>query len=77
MMPNAALADELTQAAEQLLETTDDNFITGNEVARKAGCNPDDPSVYKAFREIERRGTLRLEAWEGGMGLPRMIGLPR
>jgi len=72
-MPDSALADLLTETAERLLNSIDGNFVEGDNVAREAG----DAAVYHAFREIERRGMLRLEAWEGGMGLPRMISLPR
>ncbi|MGO9559056.1 MAG: hypothetical protein ACLPYW_08215 [Acidimicrobiales bacterium] len=76
-MPDSALADLLTETAERLLNAIDGNFVEGDDVAREAGREVGDAAVYHAFREIERRGTLRLEAWEGGMGLPRMIALPR
>ncbi len=74
-MPDAALADELTNAATRLLNATDGNWVDAADVAREIGRDANDPAVYKAFREIERRGTLRLQAWTGGMGLPRMVGL--
>jgi hypothetical protein len=76
-VPDSALADALTDAAERLLNATDGSFIAGGDVAREIGRDPKDPAVYHAFREVQRRGTLRLEAWEGGMGLPRMVGLPK
>lgn len=75
-MPDSELADQLTTAAERLLNATDGSFVTGSEVAQEIDRDPNDPAVYYAFREVQRRGTLRLDSWEGGMGLPRMVGLP-
>jgi hypothetical protein len=75
-MPDAALADQLTVEAERLLSATSETYIDGNDVAKAIGRDPDDADVYDAFREIERRGTLKLEAWGGGMGLPHLVGLP-
>lgn len=75
-VPDAALADHLTESAERLLHATDCGYIEGADIARAVGRNPREPAVHHAFREIERRGTLRLEAWEGGMGLPQIIALP-
>jgi hypothetical protein len=76
-MPDSALADLLTETAERLVNATDGNFVEGDDVVREAGREAGDPAVYHAFREVERRGTLRLEAWGGDMGLPHMIALPR
>jgi hypothetical protein len=75
-MPDAALANQLTVEAERLLSATSETYIDGDDVAKTIGRDPDDADVYDAFREIERRGTLKLEAWGGGMGLPHLVGLP-
>jgi hypothetical protein len=76
LMPDAALANELTAEAERMLNSTSGSHVDAQDVARGIGRDPNDSDVYHAFREIERRGTLKLEAWRGGMGLPAFVGLP-
>ncbi len=75
-MPDAALANELAVEAERMLAATAHNYVDGRDVASAIGRDSEDVDVYHAFREIERRGTLKLEAWRGGMGLPAFVGLP-
>jgi hypothetical protein len=75
-MPDAALANQLTVEAERLLSATSENYIDGGDVAKAIGRDPKDADVYRAFREIERRGTLKLDAWRGNMELPAFVGLP-
>jgi hypothetical protein len=74
-MPDAALANQLTVEAERLLNATSHNYIDGDDVAAAIGRDPKDPDVYNAFREIDRRGTLKLDAWRGNMELPALVGL--
>ncbi len=75
-VPDAVLANELTVEAERMLSSTSETFVDGDDVTRGIGRDPEDVGVYHAFREIERRGTLKLEGWRGGMGLPAFVGLP-
>jgi hypothetical protein len=53
--------------------------IAQDATVLEVGCatdrDPEDVDMYDAFREIQRRGTLRIEGWPGGMGLPQSIGL--
>lgn len=75
LVPDSALADELTAVAERLLNATEDSFIDGDDVARAIDRDPEDIAVYNAFREIERRGTLTVE-FAGGQRVSS-VGLPR
>ncbi|HEY4916778.1 MAG TPA: hypothetical protein VIH92_07695 [Solirubrobacteraceae bacterium] len=75
-MPDAALANQLTVEAERLLNATSHNYIDGDDVARAVGRDPQDADVYLAFREVQRRDSLKLDAWGGGMGLPHIVGPP-
>lgn len=76
-MPDAELAEALTNAALRLISASQSGDVEGNDVAQEIGRDPDDIAIYNAFREVERRGDLECLAWEGGMGLPTMVRLPR
>ena len=76
-MSEGHLADELTQAAQRLLEETHAPFVDGDTVARAVGRDPKDPAVYQAFQLIQTRGTLTLKSWGSGHGLPHEVGGPR
>jgi hypothetical protein len=76
VVPDVALANQLTVEAERLLNAASESYIDGDDVARAIGRDPEDADVYHAFREVERRGTLKLDGWGGGMGLPHFVGLP-
>lgn len=73
---DADLRDRLLSAARELIAASDDGSVDGEDVARSLHCDVEDPSVYSAFREIERRGDLRLEGWGGAMGLPYDVRVP-
>jgi hypothetical protein len=75
-MPDNALANQLAVEAERMLNATSETYISGDDVARAIGRDPEEAAVHDAFREIERRGTLKLDGWRGGMGLPAFVGLP-
>jgi hypothetical protein len=75
-MPDSVLANQLTVEAERMLNATSKTYVDGDDVARAVGRDPKDADVHQAFREVERRGTLKLEGWRGGMGLPAFVGLP-
>lgn len=75
-MPDDALANELAAAAERMLSAIGGTSVDAEDVAREVGRDPDDSDVRNAFKEIERRGTLKLEAWRGGMGLPAFVSRP-
>jgi hypothetical protein len=75
-VPDDALANALATAAERMLSTISGTSVDAEDVAREIGRDPNDPDVRNAFREIERRGTLKLEAWRGGMGLPAFVSRP-
>jgi hypothetical protein len=75
-MPDSALADQLTEVAERLLNATSETYVDGDDVAREAGYDPEDVGLYEAFREIERRGTLKVDGWRGAVNLPGFVGLP-
>jgi hypothetical protein len=68
------IADSLEVSAKRLLAETSEEWVPGDDVARAVDLNPDDPDAYHAFRLIQKRGTLRLETWQGGMGLPQHVG---
>jgi len=44
-------------------------------VAWAIDVDPIDVRPYDAWREIQRRGTMRVESWPGGIGIPQEIGL--
>ena len=75
-VPDDALANELAAAAERMLSATSETSVDAEDVAREAGRDPDDSDVRNAFKEIERRGTLKLDGWRGGMGLPAFVSRP-
>ncbi len=69
------LVCELEEAAKGLLARSDRGAVEGDDVARAIGREPGDPDVYKAFLEIERRGTFDLASWGGAMNLPHAVRL--
>lgn len=75
-MPNDDLANQITVEAERLLSATSETYIDGEDVAKAIGRDPKDAELYDAFREIERRGTLKLDSWPGNMELPACVGRP-
>jgi len=77
-MPDADLADALTEAAQRLISASPNGDVEGRDVALEIGRDPADPdaSLHHAFNEIKRRGTLECFAFEGGMGLPGIVRLP-
>jgi hypothetical protein len=74
-MPDIALADSLEVSAKRLLAETSESFVSSDDVARAIDVDPEDDRLYEAWRLIERRGIMRVEAWPGGMGNPQQIGL--
>jgi hypothetical protein len=77
-MPDAQLVEELIAAAERLIDESVSGIVDGDDVAQAIGRGPRDPRalMHYAFREIERQGVLRLDAWGGGMGLPHGVRRP-
>jgi hypothetical protein len=59
-----------------MLSATSGTFVDAEDVAREIGRDPQDSDVRNAFKEIERRGTLKLDNWRGGMGLPAFVSRP-
>jgi hypothetical protein len=78
-VPNDELVQALTDAAFRLISASPDGIVEGADVARDIGRDPEDPNaeLHHAFWEIDRRGQLVVSAWEGGMGLPTDVRLPR
>lgn len=74
-MPDLALADLLEVSAKRLLAETNESWVSSDDVARAVDVDPEDVRLYDAWREIQRRGTMRVEGWPGGMGNPQQIGL--
>ncbi len=72
---DSSVGERLLSVARELIAVSDDGYVDGDEVARHAGYDINDPSVYRAFRDIDDRGELRLEGWGGGMGLPHLVRL--
>jgi hypothetical protein len=71
-MPDAQLVDELIAAAERLIDESVSGIVDGDDVARAIHRDPSDPRalMHHAFREIERLGVLRLDAWAAAWGFP-------
>jgi hypothetical protein len=61
-MPDDALANDLAAAAERMLSATSGTSVDAEDVAREIGRDPNDSDVRNAFKEIERRGTLKLDS---------------
>jgi hypothetical protein len=67
------IADQLEVSAERLVDGSEDDWVSGDDVARAIDMNPEDGDVYGAFRVIQKRGRLRVEVWPEGKGLPLRV----
>ena len=69
-----ALARRFEVEAERQLAATDDEFVSGADVAKGIGMDPSDVDLPPAFHEVQERGELRVEGWKDRHGLSPFIG---
>ncbi len=75
-MPDELLIDELVASAYDLIQESDSEIVSGDDVVRALGRDPSDRGFHDAFRAIRERGLLRVNSWGDGIGLPGSVQLP-
>jgi len=71
-----ALAHSLELTAKELLPNAPEGWMSGDDLARALDVGPEDLRLPDAWREVQKRGVLRVEGWpDDGKGNPQRISL--
>ena len=70
---DAQLLEQIIDTARRMAEDNPNDQVSGEEIAREAGLEPDNPAVEKALKLGSERGDLACQGWRADGGLPTRV----
>lgn len=70
---DAQLLEQIIETARRMAEDNPNDQVSGEEIAREAGLEPDNPAVAKALKLGSERGELACQGWRAEGGLPTRV----
>lgn len=67
------LHEQIIETARRMAEENPNDQVSGEDIARKAGLEPDNPAVHEALKVGSERGDLACQGWHGDSGLPTRV----
>lgn len=65
--------EEIIETAVRMVEKNPNDQLSGEEIAREIGLEPDNPAVHEALKAGSERGVLACQGWHGAGGLPTRV----
>lgn len=67
------LHEQIIETARRMVEDSPQDQVSGEEIAREVGVEPDNPSLHQALTLGAERGEIACQGWHGEGGLPTRV----
>ena len=67
------LQEQIIETARRMAEESPTDQVSGEDIAREVGVEPNNPAVHEALKVGSERGELACQGWHGDSGLPTRV----